>query len=232
MSPAPVSVRITGDKELQRMFTILPQSVRNTIALPELVLEARLLSGVSKRMAPVLDDVRTLGSTSGGRVPGTLQRGIYASKGFSKPGFVAVSTVAFPTRAQLGIGSSERYFWPAAVHYGHTVVQRKTGYKALLSESTKKKGFRKAKLASRGMKKRVKARPFLGDAFKTRKAAIKEALPRRMAKRVEEEARRLGSAHGSYQQWSNSSTGYALGVGGGVRSSMSAGGGGGGGGGA
>lgn len=207
MSPARISISIKGDKELSAGLGKLPEHTRRKIIGPEFNLETKLLRRAILPHVPYLEDPSTLGSGSQGRTPGQLRNAIVVTVSKSRPGFVGAS-ITVSNRTGLGISPNARFFYPASLHYGHTVVNHE-GTKVALSDRDRKDGFRKARLKQRSLKKRVKPRPFMLRPFQERRSAIREGLGRRLAIRIEEEARYICGGDRM-----DSSAGYALGAGG------------------
>ena len=104
-----VDISLLGGKELQRTFRELPLKLQKSI----------VRKANTKAMKPILASVRS-------RTPvltGNLRRGIKSrAMKVRRRGSVIGRILLLPTRADLGISPSDKYYYPAAVEYGHDAV--------------------------------------------------------------------------------------------------------------
>ncbi len=116
---------VTGAAELQRLLRTLEPRVGKRVIRQSLREGAKMVQAEAKRQAPVLEDTRTLGSQSQGRVPGTLRRGIVVrSMKSNKPskGRFRIG-VMMAKREKLDIDGGSKWFYPAIVHAGHSTAR-------------------------------------------------------------------------------------------------------------
>jgi len=207
-----INFDLVGDDNLRMFLAKFPKRVRDKIFARVFRNRLKVIRDAARANAPVLQDVGTLGSGSQGRIPGTLKRNIKTPKKFTGRGRLAVG-VYIAQRESFGISGDSKWFYPAHVHYGHSVASTKTGNRpsavslyrygvkiglASRSKSHRPPGFarvvqktRRRLLAMGAVEKSVAPRPFMRDAWIQHKSSIEAGIVSDLRAQLEAEAKML-----------------------------------------
>jgi HK97 gp10 family phage protein len=102
-----VSIKMTGDKELQAMLSALPEDIQRKLVKSSIRKGAERLRTAASRLAP-----RSREKKHGKHMADTFKVRVFNRRG--KVG----AKVAVGTRTELGIDPKDPYFYPAIVEYG------------------------------------------------------------------------------------------------------------------
>lgn len=191
-----INFELVGDHELRTMLAALPKRTRDQIIAKSFRTRLRAVRDAARAKAPVLQDLSTLGSGSQGRVPGTLRRNIRTPKKFAGRGRLGVG-VYISRREAFDIPGDSPWFYPAHVHYGHSVLdagsyQRLTPSRLLartgrevrtgraadqrLLGNREVRRIRESLLATGKAIRNVAPRPFMRDAWLEHKDSIETGV--------------------------------------------------------
>jgi len=193
-----INFDLVGREDLRRMLEQLPKRTRDKIFAASFRKRLRPVRDAARANAPVLQDVNTLGSTSQGRVPGTMRRNIKTAKKFAGRGRLGVG-IYIAKRESFGISGDSKWFYPAHVHYGHSVMDattyRRLGGRDLAAMGAKTgktaRKVRESLLKTGEAKRNVEPRPFMRDAWMAHKSSVEAGVIAGVKEQLALEARDL-----------------------------------------
>lgn len=163
------SVRVDVEP-VRKAMAALPTRVARGVVRKTLRRHTTEMVRLVQPRVPVLRDVKTLGKGSQGRTPGLLRANIVA-KPYKGKGRIAFGVMTAP-RPQLGIPTTDKWYYPAHLELGHTFHRTADNVKYQVTRDrrgipTKKAAARRLQLEEMGkVYRKIKPRPFMRDTAK------------------------------------------------------------------
>lgn len=108
-----IDITVLGDKQLEKALAAMPAALQKKAVRPALREQAKRERGY------IIENLsgKKVSPDTGAWLAGMKHAKIRALK---RSRTMMGYRVSYPTREELGIGPTDKYFYPAAVEYGHT----------------------------------------------------------------------------------------------------------------
>lgn len=107
-----IDISVTGDKELQRILNRLPDKLQKKIA------RNAIRKSAKRARDRIVANIRKLNLIKTGRLLAAFEYAPIRSQSSTPRSLIRIG-VGFPYREQLGISPDDKYFYPAALEFGH-----------------------------------------------------------------------------------------------------------------